>query len=162
MRNLLKVAIGAIIIALLGYGLSLSGYMRLVWVGAIVLFGVEMTAPAVVFAILGGLLTDLLMHNYAGVTGLCVLVGLCLFLVARSAGLAVKEWQKLIVVVIAMTVCFAVDAVIRMLLGGSDVSFELLGFWSSGILLNSLLAVVGIFLLTSYERSSGGGKRVTL
>ena len=162
MRNIVLVIISSIAAALLGYAFSFTGYINLVWVGAVVFFVSDWVTEAVIFAVLGGLLTDLLLHSNAGVTGLSVLVALSMYLLAKAAGVASKRWQKMIAVVVVFCLCFAVDAVVRSLLGTSVEAGDLIEFWSTGVIVNSLLTLGGILALRQVERTATSGRKVKL
>lgn len=162
MNKTIRVLIGAIMAALLGYAFSFLGYVELVWVGTVVLFVMGSETQAVIFSLVGGILFDMILHAHAGVTSLSVLVALVLYVLARSLGVAGKEWQRIIALVLVFCGCFAIEALIRLLLGESAGVEGMLGFWSTGVLVNVSLTLIGMALFRYTEGVSLTRKTVKL
>lgn len=162
MKNTFYLTLVAIAVALIEYAFSSVGFLKLVWVVAIVLFFSETEIIAVTFAFIAGLLTDLLLLRNAGMTGMGAFGGLSVLLLASSAGVASKEWQKVLVTIFAITACFGVDYLVRRLFGESVNFFEMRVFYLKGVVVNTIFVMAGIVLFDTFKHSGKDGKTVKL
>lgn len=162
MKNTIVFGLLVVAVALIEYAFASSGVLKFVWVAALVLYLSDMETDAVFFAFFAGLISDLILLRDAGLTGMGAFGGLCLILVARSVGVASKEWQKVFVTVFAIGSCYGVDALIRVILGESIIMHEMRSYYIKGIILNAIVVLTGLVLMDSIKRSSTEGKTVKL
>ena len=113
MRLIIGVIIGSLGIALLNVGVSYIGYADLVWIVAIALFICGLENVAVGFAVLSGFLFDVMIHGDVGTTSLAVLVGLGIYVVGKGLGVADRVWQKVLLVLVTLIVCYAIESLMR-------------------------------------------------
>ncbi len=162
MKRIGIVIIGSCLTALLGFAISSFGPVSLVWVVAGVLFLSDMETEAIVIAILGGGVFDLLSHGNAGLTGMSVLCGLGVYSLARGLGVADRVWEKVVFLLAAVFCGNILEALLLSVLDGLPLDSSLFEIWLRNVMVNSVMIGVGLLLLKTVMRPSTSGVKVKL
>lgn len=150
MNNLkpLKLILLSILVAVLNVGISNIGYVNLVLIVTAVLLIKEDESLSIFFAVVGGFIFDVLMHNSIGETSFCILVGVIVFLLFKALVSSDSLVFKVLSVVILVTVVFASNAGISILIEDTRYSsFRDFVYWWKDVIIHSL--IIGLFLVVS-------------
>lgn len=147
MKVVLRHILASLGFALLSFGLSFVSGANLVWVVGIVLFIHNLELDSLFFVVISGFIFDVLMHGYAGKTSLSVLISLVLLTLARSLGFGKNTWQKVMMIVVGVSLASLLEVLIRHLLdsgtyGTSSIDPRILIDCLAEIILMSVLSVV--------------------
>jgi hypothetical protein len=145
MNSILKLIGISILIAIVNVSISNIGYINLIWIMTIVFLLTENENFAIAYAVLGGGLYDIMMHNSIGETSLAVLIGVIVFLIFRALVSGDNYIFRAVSVVLLLVVTFSARVVISILIDGSVYSS--IGdfmYWWKYVITHSIL--VGIFI----------------
>ena len=152
MRLIIGVIIGSLGIALLNVGVSFVGYADLVWIVAIALFICGVEDGAVAVAVLAGFLFDMMIHGNVGTTSLTVLVGLGVYVIGKSLGVADRLWQRVLLVIVVLIVCFAMNTLIKGILDGVTFDTGMFEYWLKGVAINAALVALSVGVIQYFQR----------
>ena len=122
MNNILKLVGISIFKAIVNVSFTRIGYVNLIWILTIVFLLTENENFAVSYAVIGGIIYDILMHNNIGETSLAILVGVMVFLLFRALISGDNVVFRVISVVLILVVAFSVSGVLSIIIDGSTYS----------------------------------------
>ena len=162
MRKIVFFTIGAIAAALLSVGLSFIGDLNLVWIVVIVLMLSELEVMAVIFAVVSGFFMDVFLHANIGATSISILIGLAFYVLAKSVRIGGRVYEKVLLVIIVLTVSFVVDAVVRDLIGDGSLVTLSVEYLLPDVLWHGVGVAIGIGMIRYVEGGESRKSVVTL
>jgi hypothetical protein len=163
MRNILKIILVSLSASLVGVGLSRIGYINVILILAFVFFLTDNQLFAVSFAMVGGFIFDLLMHDSVGMTSLAILLGFLLYLGIKSLFSGEGLVFDIVSGVFSLFLVFAVEAGIDIVLMGVEYSsiWDFM-YWWKYLLSHTLLIGVAVVLLGGVRGAVHKGKKIRL
>jgi len=143
MKRTLRIIAVSVVVALLNAGVSFAGDVNLVWIASVSVFVAEMEGMGIMIAVLAGFISDMLLHEGLGTTGLVILFVLVLYVAARSVGICHRTWQKILLLFLMTFVAYLTEYLMKSLSGeGTGLSLSAVYYCAGRTLPNAVLSTV--------------------